>query len=130
MRIKCWFIAFLFLLPLVGCESNNEFISNMFSKKEGQLEIYIIYSDHNQRDNSSLNDDVMNHLYEHVYNNVTITTMHSQTERIVEVFNIEEFPTILVFDHKNLLLQTTSLEKFKEFTSRYYDSMRSSFQTN
>jgi len=97
----------------------------MFSNKEEKLQIYFIFSDHNQQDNSSVYNEVKEHLYKHMDSSVSTVSMSSQTERIIKVYDIEEFPTFLVFDHESLLLQTTNPNELKEFITEYYWTMPS-----
>lgn len=85
----------IFLLLLIGCQSDEEYKSSMFSNKTGELQFYFIFSDHNQEDNTSVYNEVMEHLYEHMDSNVSTVSMSSQTERIINVYDIKEFPTFL-----------------------------------
>ena len=112
-------ISIILLLLLVGCESNEEYISSMYSKEEGSLEVYIVYSDEEQLDNSSLMKETLNYLPNHLEKDAQVTTMYHDTERFVKIFNIKEFPTMLLFDHESVLLQTTDPDEFKEFITQY-----------
>ena len=123
MKTACFrsFISIVLLL-LVGCESKENFKPSMLSKNDGELQVYIIFSDYDQQVNSSVKEELMEHFHEHLLGDASIVTMYTQTEKIITEFNIEEFPTILVFNHKDILLQTTDLDECKEFIVQYYKS--------
>ncbi|MBB4824878.1 hypothetical protein HNO89_002104 [Sporosarcina luteola] len=121
---KLLVLVSLVLLLVGGCESSDEFTSSLFSKKEGKLQVYILFSDYDSQVNSSLKEEIVDHLDNYLTDNATVITLHDQTDRIINIFNVEEFPSILVLDHKDVLLQTTDPDEYKEFINQYYSDSR------
>lgn len=123
MEKKCkryGLIALFFSLLLYACEGNPITIDDLYSTEADKLSVFVYYENFEQKEEMALENKIKEHLYPILRGEVIFTIQYDQTEEVLDMFKIVEYPTILVFDNERLLLQTTSLQEFKEFTNEYY----------
>lgn len=116
--MRLFYILICCLFVLTACTSQKEkMTTELLSKEQGYYEIYIVYSDANQRGSSSLEETVNSIISNHIEKVGTVSFMNSNTD-IKKAFDISEYPTILVFDTEKLVLQTMKPDFLEELLSK------------
>ena len=116
---KIFFIVLSVVLLMTGCSlSKEEITKDNLTIQPGHFNILIVTENKEYIKNTNLN------VYKEISNSTVdrseikyyvIWTWDRGDWNYTKAYNIEKYPTFLVFDYKDLVLQTTDITELKEF---------------
>ena len=110
-------LVFVSLLVLVGCVPIEDYDYSLIALEEDTVEIYIIFERTIEKYDESIKIELFENIAKlHTKEQMPVTMMR-ETDKMKKKYKIIEFPTILIADNEQVLLQTTDINDAKELLS-------------